>query len=129
MIKLNVEYVEDGPIFSPEATKIVDRFMTQAEQTVGDQLVTMIQQDLRAHIKHWSGNLSAHVKTSNMGTNLAVTDSGVVYGSWIEGVSRRNAATRFKGYSSFRRMAQEVEGRVNALIERDVSQMVKALGG
>lgn len=38
-----------------------------------------------------------------------VNDSGVVYGPWLEGVSRRNERSRFKGYAMFRRAHEKLE--------------------
>jgi hypothetical protein len=50
----------------------------------------------------------------------SVNDGGVIYGPWLEGVSRRNAETRFKGYATFRivrnRMAQKARAIIDATV-------------
>ena len=54
--------------------------------------------------------------------NALITDGGCLYGPWLEGVSSRNATTRFKGYASFRKTAQwlqkEIEGIANKTLKR-----------
>ena len=63
--------------------------------------------------------------------NLAgfITDSGVIYGPWLEGVGSRNATTRFKGYSMFRRTAQHLGAMAYEVAEQQVARMVRRLNG
>ena len=41
-----------------------------------------------------------------------ITDGGMVYGPWLEGIGSRNETSRFKGYSSFRKTAQWLQERI-----------------
>lgn len=52
-----------------------------------------------------------------------VNDSGVVYGSWLEGTSRRNQTTRFKGYASFRRARQKLERAVEPTVRKALKRI------
>ena len=58
-----------------------------------------------------------------------ITDSGVVYGPWLEGVSSRNATTRFKGYSSFRRVGQTLEKDRDKVLKAHVDKAIRELNG
>jgi hypothetical protein len=54
---------------------------------------------------------NVHGITRRVGLDLQgkIHDSGVVYGPWLEGTSSRNKTTRFRGYSSFRKVKQWLE--------------------
>lgn len=56
-------------------------------------------------------------------------DSGVVYGPWIEGVSSRNAASRFKGYQMFRRATRALNAAMPRLAEKHLRRAVQKLNG
>lgn len=58
-----------------------------------------------------------------------ITDGGVVYGPWLEGVSRRNQTTRFKGYRTFRTIAQRMQREAVVFVERQIALALrKAMG-
>lgn len=58
-----------------------------------------------------------------------VTDQGVIYGAWLEGVGSRNRTTRFKGYFTFRRTCQQLAGKAAEAGRAPVRQLVNRLGG
>jgi len=53
--------------------------------------------------------------------------SNAVYGPWLEGDSPRNATTRFKGYQSFRKTAQELEKESKPLMIRHVNKFIRSI--
>lgn len=55
---------------------------------------------------------------------VSVNDHGIIYGPWLEGTSSRNAATRFKGYSIFRRTAQMLNREAPAFAVKVLSRYV-----
>lgn len=57
-----------------------------------------------------------------------IHDRGIVYGPWLEGVSARNATSRFKGYHMFRRTKQYLQERP-ATLERLERILIDRLGG
>ena len=58
-----------------------------------------------------------------------ITDSGVVYGPWLEGTSSRNQTTRFEGYFSFRKTRQYLRRNKEKLIRPIIRKMMRNLGG
>ncbi len=60
-----------------------------------------------------------------------IHDSGTIYGPWLEGTSKKNETTRFKGYASFRRGSQRIDelgGRIlPAVVSRWVSKVNKGV--
>jgi hypothetical protein len=71
---------------------------------------------------HYRRNISTSVK------NLIgmVHDNGVIYGPWLEGSSSRNSS-RFPGYASFRRAAQDVQKHADETLGKYVKKFVRKM--
>jgi len=65
-------------------------------------------------------NVSAEVRPS---LSVVLSDGGVIYGPWLEGVSSRNQSTRFKGYATFRKTGQWL----NKQIPKEAEKLKKAI--
>ena len=77
-----------------------------------------------------TGNDRRRINTSTRGLHGKISDGGVEYGPWLEGTSRRNQSTHFKGYHSFRKTTQFMNRkRVPWLVNREIDKMVKKLNG
>ena len=53
-----------------------------------------------------------------------IHDSKIVYGPWLEGVSSRNASSRFKGYRMFRNAFQQLERTKDAIVRKHIGRAV-----
>jgi hypothetical protein len=120
---------EHGPLFDGRAPFIVDYWLGQASEHLADEGVRIVHQRLHEVLRHPTGHYESRVVKDRSFGDVAVTDSGVVYGPWLEGTGSRNRTTRFKGYATFRRAAQELEAREPQVIEHDIREMVRGLGG
>ena len=67
-----------------------------------------VQKHIRASVKKYTGNLSAHIGAAMVGPLTAQFDAGekryrknLIYSYWIEGISSRNKTSTFKGYGMF----------------------------
>jgi hypothetical protein len=56
-----------------------------------------------------------------------VDGEGTVYGRWLEGVGSRNRTTRFKGYYTFRIVAQQAERDSGGIAERHTDMLARRL--
>ena len=77
----------------------------------------------KASTGHYRRNVNGKVN----GLNGRISDGGVLYGPWLEGVGSRNETTRFKGYGSFRRTAQELQKMVPQVLGRHLDRAIKEL--
>jgi len=78
-----------------------------------------------AHGYKQTGHYARSINGRMTGTlNGELTDSGVVYGPWLEGVSSRNDATRFKGYGIFRRTRDKLQGMARGIIDKHIKRAV-----
>jgi len=87
---------------------------------------------LQLHSGH--GVLTGHYRRSIHGEmqnsmHGRIHDSKVVYGPWLEGISSRNAKSRFKGYAMFRNAKQQLEKLKAGIVNNRIAQAVRRLGG
>lgn len=128
MISVDVQY--HGPIMQGHTAPIMTRLTTGAATRVAQAGYNLIRAELGRVLRHPTGYYESQIAVDNAMTNHPkVTDSNVIYGPWLEGVGSRNRTTRFKGYATFRRMAQQLDRQVLDIIQRDVDEAVKELGG
>ena len=126
---ISVNIRSRGPILEKDTRRIVTKHLRAAKQNVGQELVqrvdAMLNKKLKTQTPYYRTKIDYLV---NQGSGAVIVhDSGVIYGSWLEGTSRRNQTTRFKGYHVFRTVMQGFQGEVDQVVMNDVKVMVKEL--
>jgi len=118
-------------LFGNPAAPIIGEFLREAERRVGEQGLANVQQNLDRSIRHPTPYYETQVTVQQFppGVGTWVHDRGIIYGPWLEGTSRRNQTTRFKGYASFRRATQQLRGQATALIQYTLNHYLPRLGG
>jgi hypothetical protein len=124
---MGVQITTSGPIFDGTADRVIGVFLEVASQSVAKEGVNRIQARLGQVLKHPTGHYRSQITTDTRESNSIITDSGVVYGPWLEGVGSRNQSTKFKGYSTFRKVCQELNNDVESIIQKDVDRLVERL--
>jgi len=136
---MSVEILVSGPLFRGQPGRVIQRGVKKAIQELVEKGEERLAEMLRPRPSgvflsvsearqkrtgHYRRNISSRVS----GMQAVISDGGVVYGPWLEGVGSRNAVTRFKGYGSFRRVGQwlntqklRVFGRHMARAARDLN--------
>ncbi len=122
------EVTATGPLFDGRALRALDRLETDLVETVSDQGEVDVRQFLDSALRNPTGFYQSRIKSDRVARDrYQVSDGGVVYGPWLEGVSSRNKASTFKGYSHFRRVAQRLQRNVvrvtRPVVRRRVGQM------
>lgn len=119
-----------GPLFVPGLPEAeVDRFLHDARQDVGDHAESVALHLLSTSLRHPTGHYESQVTAEPHGTTVVLSDSGVVYGPWLEGTGSRNRTTHFKGYATFRRTRDRVRTEVGSIVGRLLPRLVRRLGG
>lgn len=104
-----------GPVFDGRAAHAVEAYTNELVKDLGEQGQNYIQiaaNDMDRSGRGGTGRAAAGVKlyTSNLQADIVgETSEGEVWWPWLEGTSKRNFTTRFKGYHTFR----SVRGRLN----------------
>lgn len=108
---------------------IMGHAMLDAEAAVTKRTLVEVHRELGRVLQHPTGYYESRVVADLTSHPPAVHDSGVVYGPWLEGIGSRNATTRFKGYHTFRRIAQRMNGQVVSVVGPIMSRAVSRLNG
>ena len=74
------------------------------------------------------GFYRSNIKTAAIGGLNSVSDSGVIYGPWLEGIGTRNASSSFKGYFTFRKIRQEMEKDAAKITKTETAALARELG-
>lgn len=110
------------------APAVVDRFMQETVEEVSAQALADVHRLLDINIKKPTPYYETQIMIDRQGNDLAIVhDRGVIYGPWLEGVSARNASTKFKGYHAFRRATNGLVGQVDRLIKPAIDRMLARL--
>lgn len=115
-----------GPLFT-EMHRILTDCARDCEKEVALVGERLVRANLGASFKHPTGHYLGQVVTDLATDKATVTDGGVVYGPWLEGVSSRNQSTRFKGYNSFRRAYRETDKQAAGIAQKVVDHAVARL--
>lgn len=118
--------VVSGPFFE-RAVAITTATIVELERVVASRAMSTVHRILDRRIKHPTPYYETQIMMERAGDLHVVHDSNVIYGPWLEGVSSRNATTRFKGYAAFRRTTQQLDREVPNLVEPVIDRMIREL--
>jgi len=104
-----------GPMFDGRAADEVAEIAWDVARTVADQASANVHQYLNENIQYPTPYYETQILRRDQRPDAHVTDRGIIYGPWLEGVSKRNQTTRFKGYHSFRDATNLVVEQIPAL--------------
>lgn len=108
-----------GAAVTGQGGMMIRRYVKDVQDTVATFAEADVHLRLQRSLQNPHGHLQSQIGIRYRRGNPVVTDGGVIYGPWIEGVGSRNyPTTRFKGYATFRRSAQLVEQRAPLIADR-----------
>lgn len=118
-----------GLIFHPaEIRSEVGRATDAIKLEIGKFGYRWIHGYLRTRLRRPTGFYQSRVIVDASTRNLALTDQGVIYGPWLEGVSSRNNATRFKGYFAFRKAGDAMDANATRIAETVLRPYLRRFG-
>lgn len=126
MVDVTIDF--HGPFFSGRFPGLVADIVEEAQERVADAVLERVQYHLNAQIVHPTPYYETQIIHQRSGRYEVVHDRGIVYGPWLEGTSRRNQRSRFKGYASFRKARQDVERQVPVIVNQVVARNMGRLG-
>lgn len=118
-----------GPLFDRSAPRIINDLTEDIAEEVAQQGYDEVRHELGQVLRHPSGRYQSRISVERQQNDRAVTDGGIVYGPWLEGTSSRNNRTRFRGYSTFRRVTQRLEAKASDIADDVVKRSIRRLGG
>lgn len=128
MINIGVRAVRTGPLFNGQMARHLDLAVDAAEEEIATLGAEHLRGDLgRPPFINPTGWYKSHITPKKMGPFWMIWDSGVIYGEWLAGTSRRNRISRFKGYQHWRRAIQYVHRIAQPTTDRVVGRFLVRL--
>lgn len=106
-----------GPLFDGRADTALDGYLRDAQLTVAKEAKRRVLSRLSQVLRNPTGTYEGAIDIVES-EDPFVTDGDIIYGPWLEGVGSRNKTTRFKGYRTFRLVAQKLKEDVGQIAER-----------
>lgn len=126
--RLNISVAHKGAIFNAAETKAAGaRMVTEINELLAEEAKARILARFAQVLQNPTGYLESQVAVQRNTVARNVWDSNVIYGGWIEGVSSRNKATRFKGYHTFRLVQQSMQQDKEKIAGPAVRQFVSEM--
>lgn len=126
--RMNVTVQQKGAIFNAAATKAhAARMVTNINDALAQEGVNRVKRRLGQVLQNPTGYYESQIQTDRRQTYRGVTDGGVSYGGWLEGVDSRNKTTRFKGYRTFRMVQQELAKDKERIAQPYVNKFIEEM--
>jgi hypothetical protein len=127
MAKKTMRVNISGSVLRGEHAPIMHDITRDVDRNIAHTLLDLWRRLLRNAMRNPTGYYVRHMTVRESSARFTVTDSGVIYGPWLEGTSRRNSATRFKGYAAQRRARQQIDGESKHIAERVIDSHIGRL--
>jgi hypothetical protein len=125
----------EGPIFTGQAAVAARDFTRALSAEIAEIAQTWIKLDTARMDKSGRGGTGAAaggVKISGEGANWVVS-GGIREGEyawpWLEGTSKRNQSTEFRGYHTFRRTRARMRKQVRPYAQEELARFIERMGG
>jgi hypothetical protein len=129
-----VKVTISGPLFDGRAAEAVDEWLTKTKAELGEQAYAIVRS--KADRMNRSGRGGTGQAAG--GVRIAYADAVVVSGGihegefswpWLEGTSKRNQSTPFRGYHAFRLASRIVAKRARKTAQANLEDFIGQMGG
>ena len=128
-MKVKILASVSGPLADGTAKDVIREWLDASKREVAD----VAERKLRAVVMDKTGRGTGHyqsmIRTTLLNYNDLLIDDPVVYGPWLEGTSKRNDSTRFKGYTLWRRTKQQVGREAPDIARQKLPGYLARIGG
>jgi hypothetical protein len=119
---------ERGPLTDGRTLRAMHAYKDEISLRIAEEGERLIRQRLSTVLQHPTGYYESRISVDRAGEGYRVSDGGVIYGPWLEGVGSRNSpVTRFPGYATFRRTKPLVDQRARQIAVQLLARY-KAMG-
>ena len=131
----NVTVKIKGPLFDGAPSDVVRAALEDVTESVAHQGSSIIKAKAQKFNKSGRGGTGAAANSVTYRTKSLTaivegkSEKGVVWWPWLEGTSKRNESTRFRGYHAFRLATNIMRKRMRSEAEKAVAEACERLGG
>jgi len=133
MPRTRVNVNVSGPLFDGTVDNITQQWLDQTKKDVADLGVLTLKEQAVKFDKsgRGTGHYMSVLNTRQVSpfNDQLINDGGIVYGPWLEGTTKRNNSTRFKGYHAFRRTRTRLRKQYGEIAQRKLAEFIGRMGG
>jgi hypothetical protein len=121
-----------GPLADGEAELAVTEWLDASVKAIADEGVRMLREFPMNKTGRAAGAFQANLHVLRHGLDAVIPGpqiSGVTWASWLEGTSKRNRSTRFKGYHLFRQTRDRLQQKAPGIAEAELQKYIGRMGG
>jgi hypothetical protein len=130
--KVTVQADVTGPLADGTADNALQEWAQNTAAALGKEGADLLRAFPMNKTGRAHGGFQANLKVLQKGPEARIpapTIKGVTWGPWLEGTSKRNDSTRFKGYHLFRKTRQELQKRAPDIGQAELDKIMPKLGG
>ena len=132
-LKVRVDCRVSGPLADGEADKAAQEWARNTTQALADKGIEL----LRAFPMNKSGKARGAFENALKTERISPTETripgpmqrGVVWSPWLEGTSKRNDSTGFKGYGLFRKTRLQLQKMAPQIAQEELDKVIGRMGG
>jgi hypothetical protein len=120
-----------GPIADGLAGAVMEKFTEAARQAIADEGARMLREFPMNKTGRSTGGFRTNLHVLQ-GSTVRIRGglvTGTTWAPWLEGTSRRNSTTSFKGYHLFRKTRLELDRKAGEIAEAKLQDYLPQLGG
>jgi hypothetical protein len=121
-----------GPLADGTADRVMQEWATRTAKALGDEGVERLRAFPMNKTGRAHGGFQANLHVIQSGPVARIPApmiTGVVWGPWLEGTSKRNSSTRFKGYHLFRKTRLQLQARAPEVGQQVLDKLLPEIGG
>lgn len=129
---LKVEVDAGGPLLEGRAPHVIGTWQRETVRELADMGVTELRSFTMNKTGRARGNFQSSVRSYQDGAFARIPGpmiEGFTWSPWLEGNSRRNRSTSFKGYRLFRKTAAKLQRAAKRVGEDVLARLIGELGG
>lgn len=122
----------EGPIFDGEAEHALADYDRDVRHAIADRGVELLKAFPMDKTGRAHGGFQANLHTVDTDLGTAIPGPmirGVTWAPWLEGNSKRNRSTSFKGYHLFRKTALQLQDEAADIGDRELQKYLPKMGG
>jgi hypothetical protein len=132
-LKVRVDCRVSGPLADGEAEKAAEEWAKNTTQALADKGVEILRNWPMNKTGRAHGAFENALKTERISpTETRIPgpmERGVVWSPWLEGTSKRNDSTGFKGYGLFRRTRLQLQKMAPQVAQAELEKVLPRMGG
>ncbi len=130
-LQVTVTVQAHGPLTDGRAPQIIHDWLDQVKQDIADEGVALLRQVRMDKSGRGTGRYQSEITTKTVVPYNDVLIYGAEFwpGPWLEGVTRRNESTRFKGYRLWRNTKDKLQEMAPGIAEKRLPELTEKLNG